>query len=139
MLIIIKKFDSNLIHFDVYTYSEGEFKEVRDFFMEFNIPFSEKSLPKDNLGRKTIRFMIEPSNSGKLQSTLNMTFIAGSPSFAYTGTPYCCKELTRNGDGKGCENILADSYSKARIICSANVANKKGWFSSYPEAGECEK
>ncbi len=139
MLILIHKFSNNLIQLDVYSYSDDEFKEVRDFLSEFNIPYREKYLTKDDLGRRAYRFMIDPINSEQLQSTLNIAFIEGKATFTYSGTPYCCRELTRNGDGKGCENILADSRSKARIICSADVANKKGWFSSYPEEGECEK
>lgn len=139
MLIIIEKFSDNLITLDVYSYSDSEFQEVRDFFSEFNIPFTEKFLTKDKLSRRGYRFMIDPQNSKKLEDTLNISFKEGKLSFDYTGVPYRCRELTRNGDGKGCEDILADSYSKARIICSADIARKKGWFSSYPQEGQCEK
>jgi hypothetical protein len=138
MFIKINKTSRQSITLDVHSYSDAEFNEVDEILSSYGVVFNSTSIAEDREGRRGKRFEIEPDSTGVFEKELNIEFKNGIPHFGMSGKPFSCKEISR-GKGNGCETIYAKDKRAARLICSSYIAPKKGWFSSYPEEGECKK
>ena len=138
MFIKIIKTSRQSITLDVHTYSDDEFHEVDEILSSYGLVFNSIPIASDKDDRRGKRFEIEPDSASIFERELNLEFKNGTPHFGMSGRPFKCKEISRHG-GKGCETIYANDKRAARLICSSYIAPKKGWFSSYPEEGECKK
>ena len=138
MYIKISKTIGQSIILDVFTYSNSEFIEVKDILNNYGINFNISAISSDKENRMGQRFEINPSSAAKFEKELNIEFRDGKLFYNMSGQPFKCKELSR-GKGNGCETIYAKDKNAARLICSSIIAPKNGWFSSYPEEGECKK
>lgn len=141
MIILVKRPYSEILQLDAYTYSEREWAALKSVIERVGSTTAYTSLGFDKNDRPGRRYALESSSTiSALQELLrgnfdvNGRFEPDPPRDA--SRKYACREVTRSGMGKGCEEFAAPDDATAIVICGI-LAGRRSWLGGDAKSGGC--
>lgn len=128
-----------VLHVDAYTFSEGEWAALRDTMDRSGARTEFLSLDRDEVGREGRRYYVEGlTQIEALQSLLRGRFDSTGRFEPEPGASkrYACREVTRTGMGRGCEEFAASDDSAAVVRCGM-IAGRRKWLGGDAKRGTC--
>jgi hypothetical protein len=123
------------------TYSSAEFEHLHNVLSRLGTIRIRNPARRDRDGREMREYSVLPENVARLERELGGRFEEdGTFSEVPTkrGHPYACREISPNGRGHGCEEIIATDQSVALMKC-ALIAGQNNWFGGVPQEGTCQR
>ena len=140
MLIIVQQTENEII-LRAFSYKNAELDAASRVLERYGIPSTDVFVQKDKAGRLGRGWSIPLSSVRKLEVSLGIRFIRSGEEIVATpedgeGREFCCREITRSGDGDGRQPIKANAEDDAVFKC-ALVARAKHWLGGVPTPGRC--
>lgn len=139
MLIRTTRREPQVLLIEAYTFSNREWMALEDTLGRAEVRREFSPLDRDAAGRPGRRYYAEGLQQiGMLEALLGGRFDANGrfqpePS---TAKQYACREVTRNGIGKGCQEFAAADDSSAVVKCGI-IAGQHNWLGGDPTPGTC--
>jgi hypothetical protein len=126
-----------------YSFQAEELQSVPRVLMRLGITFLTQPAKRDTHQRLGISWHMDKTYVAILEKSLGLRFWRSNeltrldifPS-RNDGPHFRCQEISRSGDGKGCENISAHDQHEALLIC-ALLARERHWFGGNAAKGTC--
>lgn len=137
-------YSEDVLYLDVSTHNAADLEIVETTFVNDNIPFKREELKQDERERRLIRYTLTGDAIERLARILGGGFRKDGVFIADRTKPkkgekvFACRELSKGGSGRGCEEIPAQNFNVASMKC-ALIAQKKGWFGGVPKEGYCRE
>lgn len=121
------------------TYSSAEFEHLHNVLSRLGIIRIRNPARRDRDGREVREYSVLPEDVARLERELGGSFEEDgtfTERARKRGRPYACREISPNGRGQGCKEIIATDQSVALVKC-ALIAGQNNWFGGEPHEGTC--
>jgi hypothetical protein len=142
MLVLPTRDSSGNLLLSVYSFDPREVDAVLFVLKKYAIEFFFDQITPDRSGRSGIKYIIPSSEVGRLGERLggafddNGSFVPSENADGESGKHFACRQITYNGTGSGCVDVIAEDENDARLKC-ALIANDRNWFGGVPSPGAC--
>lgn len=142
MLVVSNQDSSGNLLLSAYSYEEKELDSVLFALKKYAISFDYRQIERDVSDRIGRQYIVPSRDVVALGKRLdgrfddNGTFIPDEVSGGDEGKHFACRQITFDGTGLGCVDVLADDEDDAALRC-ALVANKQKWLGDVPSPGTC--